>query len=169
MLWWSSCLQEKLIFQNIQAKHPRTIKLYSGPESEVPSSPCFPDLGLEAILSKVQIPEDFIECEVDGYSNCFEFIKTLELGCPESRLSDENTDSPDECRDEADQFLTTFTWTCPTRSGLLSAPNLYMVELRTRVPSDDQGWSSFVLVQSFCILMSSEMEFLILVYSRPEG
>ena len=82
---------------------------------------------------------------MDGYSNCFEFIKTLELGCPESRLSDENTDNPDECRDEADQFLTTFTWTCPTRSGLISAPNLYMVELRTRVSSDDQGRASFVL------------------------
>ena len=92
-----------------------------------------PALGLEAVLSRVKVPEDFVECEVDGYSNCFEFIKTLQLGCPESRLSDANTDSPDECRDEADQFLTTFTWTCPTRNGLLSAPQLYMVELRTRV------------------------------------
>ena len=61
-------------------------------------------------------------------------------------MSDENIDSSDECRDEADQFLTTFTWTCPTRSGLISAPNLYMIELRIRVPSDDPIWAPFVLV-----------------------
>ena len=111
-------------------------------ETDVPISPWIPHLGLEAVLSRVQIPEDFVECEVDGYSNCFEFIKTLELGCPESRLSDENTDSPDECRDEADQFLTTFTWTCPTRSGLISAPQLYMVELRTRDSWNDPADTS---------------------------
>ena len=122
----------------------------------VPIVPWIPHLGLEAVLLRVQVPEDFVECEVDGYSNCFEFIKTLELGCPESRLSDVNTDSPDECRDEADQFLTTFTWTCPTRRGLISTPQLYMVELRTRDSWNDPGDTSACGPRSMLILSETK-------------
>ena len=114
-------------FSVSRQKYDALMKFMFAGEVDLPEYP-----GLEAVLSRVQVPEDFIECEVNGYKNCFEFIKTLELGCPEVQSGI----GTDECRDEADQFLTTFTWTCPTRSGMVSAPNLYMVELRTRHPSE---------------------------------
>ena len=127
---WTIKITSQMItirFSVSRQKYDALMKFMFAGEVDLPEYP-----GLEAVLSRVQVPEDFIECEVNGYKNCFEFIKTLELGCPEIQSGI----GTDECRDEADQFLTTFTWTCPTRSGLVSANNLYMVELRTRHPSE---------------------------------
>ena len=51
---------------------------------------------LEELLNQLEKPEDLVECEVEGYDDCFEFLKKLRLGC--------DGDDPDgECRDEADE------------------------------------------------------------------
>ena len=51
---------------------------------------------LEGLLNDLEKPDDLVECEVAGYDNCFDFLKTLSLGC-------DGLDPDAECRDEADE------------------------------------------------------------------
>jgi len=85
---------------------------------------------LENLLNDLDTPDDYVQCQVDGHDDCFEFLKTLNLGCGGA------TDPDGECSDEADEFLTAYSWTCPTRNALVFRPtHIYELELTTVHPT----------------------------------
>lgn len=59
---------------------------------------------LEELLNDFDIPDDYVKCNVDGHQDCFEFLKTLNLGCGS------DTDPEGECRDEADELSIRDLW-----------------------------------------------------------